>query len=78
MGKIKVCTWEGYENSKVSFRDVQKSKEKFNSHLRQDEDWEYYTYLTRKKMTNSRAELQKEYNAWDKSRYRHDIIYFIV
>lgn len=78
MWKIWYWTQEQYENTKTSFREAQMSKERFNSQLRIDEDWEPYIYLTPKRMTNTRSWLQKEYDVWNKSRYRHDTIYFIV
>ena len=78
MGKVWCWTMEEYENTKTSFRETQMSKQKFNSQLRMDEDWESYIYLTHKKMTNTRSWLQKEYDVWSKCRHRHDTIYFIV
>lgn len=78
MTKLWYWTQEKYDGTKATFREVQMSKQKFNSQLRMDEDWEPYIYLTRKKMTNTWDWLQKEYNTWDKSRYRHDTIYFIL
>ena len=78
MDKLWYWTQKQYENTKTSFRETQMSKERFNYQLRMDDDWESYMYLTPKRMTNTRSWLQKEYDAWQKSKYRHDTICFIV
>lgn len=78
MKKIWYWTMEEYENTKTKFRETQKSKPRFHYHWDLNIEWEWEEWTTPRKMTNSRKKLQEEYNTWNKSRYRHDTIYFIV
>ena len=78
MKKVWYWTMEEYENTKTTFRETQKSKPRFYYHWDLNTEWEWEEWTTSKKMTNSRGKLQKEYNTWNKSRYKHDTIYFIV
>ena len=78
MTKVRYWTWEDYENCKVSFRTAQRSKPRYDYRREEDEDWELVEYTTPRRMTNTWAKLQEEFNTWNKSRYRHDTIYFIV
>ena len=78
MKKVWYWTMEEYENTKTTFRETQKSKPRFYYHWDLNTEWEWEEWTTPRKMTNSRGKLQEEYDTWNKSRYRHDTIYFIV
>ena len=78
MTKVRYLTWDKYENCKISFREAQKSKLRYYYRWKEDENWELIEYTTKRRMTNTWDKLQEEYDMWNKSRYRHDTIYFIV
>jgi len=78
MKKVWYWTMEEYENTKTTFRETQKSKPRFYYRWDLNTEWEWEEWSTPRKMTNSRGKLQEEYDTWNKSRYRHDTIYFIV
>jgi len=78
MKKVWYWTMEEYENIKTTFRETQKSKPRFYYRWDLNTEWERKEWSTPRKITNSRGKLQEEYDTWNKSRYRHDTIYFIV
>lgn len=73
-----VMTMRQYEESHLSFTEVQRKKPRYKFEPYEDEDGERYLKATPNKMTNTFQKLEKEYKKRNKTRYRKDTIYFII
>lgn len=74
---IKFLTEEQYEQTKASFRDMQKKKQRYNYHG-DTVNWEWTERTTKKKMTNTTKKLQEEYDKYEKEKRDPKTIYFVI
>lgn len=71
-------TQSQFQDIHKTFREVQKEKPRFDYIWYTDIDWEYREKSIALPMTDSREELQKEYDKRNNNRIRKDRIYFIL